>query len=118
MFNAIGNNFGAGEIRFKSYQQPTYAILNTRFFMDTTSPEYQAADVLEITVPKLSIDRSTDSVALIVSGDRVMGLRILMMQVQRPVVGSKTITPSVLKSWLVWKGKVNCAYISIRCISS
>ena len=70
MFNAIGNNFGAGEIRFKSYQQPTYAILNTRFFMDTTSQEYQAADVLEITVPKLSIDRSTDSVALIVFRDR------------------------------------------------
>ena len=70
MFNAIGNNFGAGEIRFKSYQQPTYAILNTRFFMDTTSPEYQVADVLEITVPKLSIDRSADSVALIGFHDR------------------------------------------------
>ena len=70
MFNAIGNNFGAGEIRFKSYQQPTYVILNTRFFFDPTSPDYQAADVLEITVPKLSIDRSTDSVAMIGFHDR------------------------------------------------
>lgn len=70
MFNAISNNFGAGEIRFKSYQQPTYVILNTRFFLDPTSPEYQAVDVMEITVPKLSIDRSTDSVALIGFRDR------------------------------------------------
>lgn len=70
MFNAVGNNFGAGEIRFKSYQQPTYAILNTRFYMNPTSPEYQAADVLEITVPKLSIDRSTDTVAMIGFRDR------------------------------------------------
>lgn len=70
MFTAIGNNFGAGEIRFKSYQQPTYVILNTRFFLDPTSPEYQAADVLEITVPKLTIDRSTDSVAMIGFHDR------------------------------------------------
>ncbi len=70
MFTALGNNFGAGEIRFKSYQQPNFAILNTRFMMDPTSPEYQAADVLEIQVPALSIDRSTDSVAMIAVYDR------------------------------------------------
>lgn len=70
MFTAIGNNFGAGEIRFKSYQQPTYAILNARFIMDPSAPEYQAAEVLEIQVPTLSIDRSTDTVVLIGFRDR------------------------------------------------
>ena len=70
MFTAIENNFGTGKILFKSYQQPTYVILNTRFIIDPTSPEYQTTDVLEITVPKLSIDRSTDTIAMIGFRDR------------------------------------------------
>ena len=58
MFNSISNNFGAGTIQFKDYQEENYVVLNAKFTYDTTSPEYQAADVLEIKVPDLMIDRS------------------------------------------------------------
>ena len=57
-FNSTGNNFGAGQIAFKSHQEENYVVLNAKFTYNPESPEYQAADVLEIYVPDLSIDRS------------------------------------------------------------
>ena len=58
MFNSISNNFGAGVIRFKSYQAPNYVVLNAKFSFDPTNAQYQACEQLEIKVPDLSIDRS------------------------------------------------------------
>ena len=58
LFNSTGNNFGAGTINFKSHQEEYYVVLNAKFTYNPESPEYQAADVLEIYVPDLSIDRS------------------------------------------------------------
>ena len=59
MFNSISNNFGAGIIQFKDVRESNYIILNATFTYRTDNPAYQAADVLEITVPDLNIDRST-----------------------------------------------------------
>ena len=58
MFNSTGNNFGAGTIQFKDYQAENYVVLNAKFTYDPTNAAYQAADVLEIYVPDLAIDRS------------------------------------------------------------
>jgi len=58
MFNSTGNNFGAGQIRFKSYQASNYVVLNAKFSFDPTNEDYQACEQLEIYVPDLSIDRS------------------------------------------------------------
>lgn len=60
-FNSTGNNFGAGQIAFKSHQEENFVVLNAKFTYNPESPEYQAADVLEIYVPDLSIDRSAIS---------------------------------------------------------
>ena len=57
-FNATGNNFGADQIAFKSHQEENYIVLNAKFKYNPASPAYQAADVLEIYVPDLSIERS------------------------------------------------------------
>ena len=59
MFNSTGNNFGAGVIQFKDVQESNYIVLNAKFTCNPQSAEYQAAEVLEISVPKLSIFRST-----------------------------------------------------------
>ena len=59
MFNSISNNFGAGTIQFKDVQESNYIVLNAKFTCDPQSAAYQAAETLEITVPTLSIDRST-----------------------------------------------------------
>lgn len=61
MFNSISNNFGAGTIQFKDYQTESYVVLNAKFTYNTTSPEYQAAEVLEIKVPDLMLSRSADT---------------------------------------------------------
>lgn len=60
MFYSTGNNFGAGQIRFKSYQAENYLVLNAYFTIDTSSLAYQGATVLEIYVPALRIDRSVE----------------------------------------------------------
>ena len=52
-FNSTGNNFGAGQIAFKSHQEENFVVLNAKFTYNPESPEYQAADVLEIYVPDL-----------------------------------------------------------------
>ena len=59
MFNSTGNNFGAGVIAFKDVQESNYIVLNAKFTCSPQSTEYQAAEVLEIKVPALSIARST-----------------------------------------------------------
>ena len=59
MFNSTGNNFGAGVIQFKDVQESNYIVLNAKFTCSPQSAEYQAAEVLEIKVPALSIARST-----------------------------------------------------------
>ena len=59
MFNSTGNNFGAGVIAFKDVQESNYIVLNAKFTCSPQSAEYQAAEVLEIKVPALSIARST-----------------------------------------------------------
>ncbi len=61
MFNSISNNFGAGTIQFKGYQADNYIVLNAKFTYNTTNAAYQAANVLEITVPDLAIDRSVET---------------------------------------------------------
>ena len=60
MFYSTGNNFGAGQIRFKSYQAENYLVLNANFTIATSSLAYQGATVLEIYVPALRIDRSVE----------------------------------------------------------
>lgn len=60
MFVSTGNNFGAGQIRFKSYQAENYLVLNANFSFLTGNPDYQAAEVLEISVPTMRIDRSVE----------------------------------------------------------
>ena len=59
MFSSIRNNFGAGAIQFKDAQEKNYIVLNSVFSYDPENAAYLAAEVLEITVPTLSIGRST-----------------------------------------------------------
>ena len=61
MFNSTGNNFGSGVIQFKDVQESNYIVLNAKFTCSPQSAEYQAAEVLEITVPALSISRSIEA---------------------------------------------------------
>lgn len=61
MFNSIRNNFGAGTIAFKDVQESNFIVLNARFTCSPQSEAYRQAEVLEITVPALRIDRSTEA---------------------------------------------------------
>lgn len=61
MFNSTGNNFGAGTIQFKDYQENNYIVLNAKFTYDPSNTAYQAASVLEIYVPDLQLSRSIES---------------------------------------------------------
>ena len=70
MFNSTGNNFGAGSIQFKDYQAENYVVLNAKFSYDPTNAAYQAADVLEIYVPDLSINRSAVAGVILTFQDR------------------------------------------------
>lgn len=90
MFTSTGNNFGAGSIQFKDYQAENYVVLNARFTYDPTDAKYLAADVLEIYVPDLTIERSG------VAG-------VFMMFQDRYVYSSYTWNNdggTVLKSWV------------------
>ena len=61
MIQSTGNNFGAGVISFKDYQNEHEIVLNGSFeYLDTTD-EYKKADVLEIYLPDLSLSRSAIS---------------------------------------------------------
>lgn len=66
MITSTGNNFGAGEIRFKDHQTATMVILNGKFTADASCEAYRSADVLEIHVPDLPISRSTEVPAYMV----------------------------------------------------
>ena len=70
MFNSTGNNFGAGTIQFKDYQDSNYVVLNAKFSYDPTNAAYQVADVLEIYVPDLSINRSAVAGVILTFQDR------------------------------------------------
>ena len=70
MFNSIANNFGAGVIRFKDVHESNYIVLNAKFTCNPQIPEYQAAEVLEISVPALSIARSTEAGVVVRFKDR------------------------------------------------
>lgn len=58
MIHSTGNNFGCGPIALQDFQSGCMAVLNGTVTIDTASPEYAAAQVLEITLPELSIPRS------------------------------------------------------------
>lgn len=70
IFNSTGNNFGAGVISFKSHQEENYIVLNAKLTYDPTNAAYLAADVLEIYVPDLSIDRSAIAGVFMMFRDR------------------------------------------------
>jgi hypothetical protein len=59
MIIATGNNFGAGLIQLKDYQNANMVILNGRISIDPTDEAYIAAQQLEIYVPDLSLPKST-----------------------------------------------------------
>ena len=59
MIRAISNNFGAPEIEFKDFQKEGLVVLNGAFRFDPSNEAYQAATVMEIKVPDLSINKST-----------------------------------------------------------
>ena len=58
MIRAISNNFGAPEIEFKDFQKEGLVVLNGAFRFDPSNEAYQAATVMEIKVPDLSINKS------------------------------------------------------------
>ena len=66
MIIATGNNFGAGEIRFKDYQNESMVILQGKFVVDASTEAFKSVDVLEIYVPTLSIGKSTEVPAFMV----------------------------------------------------
>lgn len=59
MITATGNNFGAGTIQLKDYQNSNMVILNGRIALDPTDEAYIAAQQLEIYVPDLMLLKST-----------------------------------------------------------
>ncbi len=67
MITSINNNFGAGQISIKDYQCEKYVVLNSKFTFDRNNADYQAAEVLEITVPALSIPKSGMSGAFLMA---------------------------------------------------
>ena len=56
---ALANNFGVAEIEFRDWQEKGLVILNCVVNIDTDNEKYKAAEVLEITVPDLSVRRSS-----------------------------------------------------------
>lgn len=55
---ALANNFGVAEIELRDWQEKGLVILNGVIEIDTDNEHYKAAEVLEITVPDLSVSRS------------------------------------------------------------
>lgn len=58
MFKSTGNNFGAPEITFKDYQSGHEIVLDAAFDYDADNEAYRRAEVLEIYVPALTLERS------------------------------------------------------------
>lgn len=65
MIIATGNNFGAGQISLKDYQNEKQVVLNGKFSFNNKSEAYQSASVLEVYVQELSIPKSGMSGAYI-----------------------------------------------------
>lgn len=61
MITSTGNNFGGSAIEIKDYQSEKLIVLNAKFDIDTTSEAYQRADVLEIYVPDLTLNKSAEA---------------------------------------------------------
>lgn len=96
MFQSIRNNFGAGTIQFKDVRESNYIVLNATFTYNTADPAYQAADVLEITVPNLNIDRSTIAAV------------VMRWISRRDSYGSPIVADAgtILKSWIKDKNTI------------
>ena len=62
---ALANNFGVAEIEFRDWQEKRLVILNGVISIDTNNEKYKATEVLEITVPDLSISRSAVTVVFL-----------------------------------------------------
>ena len=58
MITAIGNNFGAGQISLKDYQNEKLVVINGKFSFSNKSKAFLNASVLELYLPKLSIPKS------------------------------------------------------------
>ena len=58
MITAIGNNFGAGQISLKDYQNEKLVVLNGKFSFNNKAEAFLSASVLEIYLPELSIPKS------------------------------------------------------------
>lgn len=58
MITATGNNFGAGLISLKDYQNEKLVILNGKFSFSNKTDAFKVASVLELYVPELSIPKS------------------------------------------------------------
>ena len=69
MFKSISNNFGGPEIMFRAAQHDRYAVLNAHFTYDPADTAYLAANELEIKVPDLSMDKSTEAGVIAVCRD-------------------------------------------------
>lgn len=56
---STGNNFGhAGGVEFNAFLSENAIVLNGRFSVDTASEEYRSAEVLEVYLPQLPMERS------------------------------------------------------------
>lgn len=72
---STGNNFGGNAITFRTYQNGNFLILNGRLTIQTNTPQFAAAERLEIYVPELSIKRSVDTALYVLftyNGDRAV----------------------------------------------
>lgn len=69
MLKSISNNFGSPEITFRAAQHDRYVVLNAHFTYDPTDAAYLAARELEIKLPGLFIDKSTEAGIIAVHKD-------------------------------------------------
>lgn len=72
MITALSNNFGAGEIQLMDFQKDGLVVLNGAFEFDPANAAYLAAQVLEIKVPRLMINKSTNAVVYLVDIENQM----------------------------------------------
>lgn len=96
MIQSIGNNFGHTEpINFKDFQSDTIVILNAVLVIDTTKEEYQNAELLEIHVPALSIERSVPT-ALVLKSTHAKGYGTIL---RTWIKDASTIAIEKLPDW-------------------
>lgn len=65
MIQSTGNNFGCGHIQFNDFQNEDIVILNGKFSFSPANEDYKTAEVLEISLPDLSIPKSSPGFAYI-----------------------------------------------------